>query len=80
MKRNPTSRWVDFKTTHQLDGCNQNIHMHVHQPRAIKIGAIIKEKDTHIILHMLPCQHKLIPSCILILFAFINYTSLGLTS
>jgi hypothetical protein len=22
LRRNPTSRWVDFKTTHQLDGCN----------------------------------------------------------
>jgi len=21
LRRNPTSRWVDFKTTHQLDGC-----------------------------------------------------------
>jgi hypothetical protein len=23
LKRNPTSRWVDFKSTHQLDGCTQ---------------------------------------------------------
>jgi hypothetical protein len=30
LKRNPTSRWVDFKTTYQLDGCTQNLHMHVH--------------------------------------------------
>jgi hypothetical protein len=30
LRRNPTSRWVDFKTTHQLDGCTQNLHMHVH--------------------------------------------------
>ncbi len=27
LRRNPTSRWVDFKTTHQLDGCTQNLHM-----------------------------------------------------
>jgi hypothetical protein len=26
----PTSKWVDFKTTHQLDGCTQNLHMCVH--------------------------------------------------
>jgi hypothetical protein len=24
LRKNPTSRWVDFKTTHQLDGCTQN--------------------------------------------------------
>jgi hypothetical protein len=30
LKRNPTSRWVDFKTTHQLDGCTQNLHMLIH--------------------------------------------------
>jgi hypothetical protein len=30
LRRNPTSRWVDFKTTHQLDGCTQNLHMPIH--------------------------------------------------
>jgi hypothetical protein len=30
LKRKPTSRWVYFKTTHQLDGCTQNQHMCVH--------------------------------------------------
>jgi len=30
LKRNPTSRWVGFKTTHQLDGCTQNIHKGIH--------------------------------------------------
>jgi len=30
LRKNPTSRWVDFKTTHQLDGCTQNLHMHIH--------------------------------------------------
>jgi hypothetical protein len=25
--KNPISRWVDFKTTHQLDGCTQNSHI-----------------------------------------------------
>jgi hypothetical protein len=30
LKRKPTSRWVSFKTTHQLDGCTQNQHMCVH--------------------------------------------------
>ncbi len=28
LRRNPTSRWVDFKTTHQLGGCTQHLHMH----------------------------------------------------
>jgi hypothetical protein len=28
LRRNPISRWVDFKTTHQLYGCTQNLHMH----------------------------------------------------
>jgi hypothetical protein len=27
---NSTNRWVDFKTTHLLDGCIQNLHGHVH--------------------------------------------------
>ncbi len=35
--RNPTSRWVHFKTTRQLDGCTQNLHMHIHQLGA-KLG------------------------------------------
>jgi hypothetical protein len=30
-KETSTSRWVDFKTTHQLDGCTQNLHMLAHQ-------------------------------------------------
>jgi len=30
LRRNPISRWVDFKTTHQLHGCTQNLHMHGH--------------------------------------------------
>jgi hypothetical protein len=30
LRRNPTSRWVDFKTTHQLSGCTQNLNMYVH--------------------------------------------------
>jgi len=30
LRKNPTSRWVDFKTSHQLDGCTQNLHMCVH--------------------------------------------------
>ncbi len=30
LRTNPTSRWVDFKTTHQLGGCTQNLHMHVY--------------------------------------------------
>jgi hypothetical protein len=30
LRRNPTNRWVDFKTTHQLDGCTQNLDMHVY--------------------------------------------------
>jgi hypothetical protein len=29
-RRNSKSRWVDFETTHQLDGCTQNLHMRVH--------------------------------------------------
>jgi hypothetical protein len=29
-ERNLTIRWVDFKTTHQLDGCTQNLQMPVH--------------------------------------------------
>jgi len=28
-EKNPTSKWVDLKTTHQLDGCTQNLNMHV---------------------------------------------------
>jgi hypothetical protein len=29
LKRNPTSRWVDFKTTHQLDGVHpKSTHAH----------------------------------------------------
>jgi hypothetical protein len=39
-KRNPTSRRVDFKTTHQLDECTQNLHMHVHRLGAISRCAI----------------------------------------
>jgi len=35
--KKPTSRWVDFKTTHQLNGCTQNLHMCIHY-----LGAIIK--------------------------------------
>jgi hypothetical protein len=31
LRRNPTSRWVDFKTIHQLDGCTQNLHMRITQ-------------------------------------------------
>jgi len=27
LRRNPTSRWVDFKATHQLGGYTQNLHM-----------------------------------------------------
>jgi hypothetical protein len=34
-RRNPTSRWVDFKTTHQLDGCTQNLHVLIHELGAI---------------------------------------------
>jgi hypothetical protein len=30
LRTNPTSRWVDFKTTHELGGCTQNLHMHVY--------------------------------------------------
>jgi hypothetical protein len=30
LKINPTSRWVDFKTTHQLNGCTQNLHRGIH--------------------------------------------------
>jgi len=30
LRRNATSIWVDFKTTHQLSGCTQNLHMYVH--------------------------------------------------
>ncbi len=30
LKRNPTNRWVDFKTTHQLDSFTQNLHMPIH--------------------------------------------------
>jgi hypothetical protein len=26
LRKNSTSRWVDFKTTHQLYGCTQNLH------------------------------------------------------
>jgi hypothetical protein len=40
LKKNPTSRWVDFKTTHQLDGCTQNLHMHIHSLGEIKITKI----------------------------------------
>ncbi len=36
LRTNPTSRWVDFKTTHELGGCTQNLHMHVYQLGAIK--------------------------------------------
>jgi hypothetical protein len=28
--RNPTNRWVHFKTTHQLNGCTQNLEMRIH--------------------------------------------------
>jgi hypothetical protein len=35
-ERNPTIRWVDFKTTHQLDGCTQNLQMPVHYLGPIK--------------------------------------------
>jgi hypothetical protein len=28
LSRNQISKWVDFKTTHQLDGCTQNTHAH----------------------------------------------------
>jgi hypothetical protein len=27
LRINPTNRWVDVKTTHQVDGCTQNLHM-----------------------------------------------------
>jgi hypothetical protein len=30
LEKNLTSRWIHFKTTHQLDGCTQNLHMCVH--------------------------------------------------
>jgi hypothetical protein len=30
LKGNSTNRFVDFKTTRQLDGCTQNSHMRVH--------------------------------------------------
>jgi hypothetical protein len=36
LRRNPTSRWVDFKTTHQLDGCTQNLHTPIHYLGPIK--------------------------------------------
>jgi len=29
-EKNPTSRWVDFKTTHQSNGYTQNLHMPIH--------------------------------------------------
>jgi hypothetical protein len=29
-EKKPTSRWVDFKTTHQLDWSTQNLHMCIH--------------------------------------------------
>jgi len=27
-QKKPNNRWVDFKTTHELDGCTQNLHVH----------------------------------------------------
>jgi hypothetical protein len=30
LRRNPTNRWVNFKTTHQLDASTQNLHMPIH--------------------------------------------------
>jgi hypothetical protein len=30
LSRNSTNRWVDFKTTHQLDECTQNLQVHIH--------------------------------------------------
>jgi hypothetical protein len=30
LRRNLISKWEDFKTTHELDGCTQNLHMCIH--------------------------------------------------
>jgi len=69
-----TSRWVDFKTTHQLDGCIQNLHIPIHQ-----LGVITRIHHQWIQLNIIPNTKFQAHYCCLLAILHNHYTFLPTT-